>query len=227
MDNDTKIYRLNQFGLKLAALEQSNLPMKARIHFALPQIHDIVKIKISDRKKHCAKYFKDSLQKVISAFEGRQLEVLGSPKMPSGFCGIFRGSELLDIASFHFVDKIDLIEVDGKELPVTEVEHSQDWYTVVAEYIVQVEGQIKGYQTHEIRHVLVKAESFEQAEEKFMGTTDEYAEPYLNSDMCLVRWRFKRIIDVYIMCDPPNDLIETYSDLQNRKFNQEFFWDGK
>ena len=81
-------------------------------------------------------------------------------------------------------------------------------------------------QTIEERIVLVKAFSPKDADERLRREWEAYAEPYLNSDGELVRWRMEEIIDVYELGETEIDPkgTEVYSVLTQRRMRPQYEW---
>jgi hypothetical protein len=96
---------------------------------------------------------------------------------------------------------------------------------------IQVEGIIKGMQSCEDRYVLVKAPTFESAYKRVQKQEKEYGEPYLNSDLRLVRWKIESYDDCFSTdVTDINDFnsakgVEVFSKLRTRKMLKG--WNGK
>jgi hypothetical protein len=100
------------------------------------------------------------------------------------------------------------------------------FYAVRARVAIQIEGETEGFQTIEDRIVLVRARSFEDAEERLASEWESYGEPFLNSRGERVRWHLEEVVDVYDLLtnkiDPKGT--EVYSRLSRRKMKPEFEW---
>ena len=102
----------------------------------------------------------------------------------------------------------------------------RQWYAVYGRVAVQVEGQVRGYQTIEDRVVLVKATSEHDAKRRLAHKWDAYAEPYLNAEGYMVRWKLEEVVDVYDLSDKVIDEAgtEVYSGLYQRRIRPEYEW---
>lgn len=96
---------------------------------------------------------------------------------------------------------------------------ARDWYCVRGLVAIIVEGQVGGMQTTEDRFLLVRAQSFEDAEHRLKNEWRDYAEPYLNSSGHMVSWSLDRVVDVYHLFDTDLDPsgVEVYSKLGTRR----------
>ena len=94
-----------------------------------------------------------------------------------------------------------------------------DWYCVRGLVAIVVEGQVRGMQTTEDRFLLVRAESFEDAERRLKKVWREYATPYLNSYGHMVSWSLDRVVDVYDLRETDLDPsgVEVFSRLGKRR----------
>lgn len=104
-----------------------------------------------------------------------------------------------------------------------ESREARNWYCVRGLVAIVVEGQATGMQGTEDRFLLVRAQSFEDAERRLKNTWREYAEPYLNSSGRMVSWRLESIVDVYHLFDTDLDPtgVEVYSKLGRRRLRPE------
>ncbi len=100
------------------------------------------------------------------------------------------------------------------------------FFAVRARIVIEAEGQTKGSQEVEDRIVLVSAFSFADAERRVIPQLAAEAEPYLNADGEMVRWRLEEIVDVYQLfadaIDPRGT--EVYSRIGQRRMKPELEW---
>jgi hypothetical protein len=102
----------------------------------------------------------------------------------------------------------------------------REWYCVRGRVSIQVENRDRGMQTVEDRFVLVRADSFDDAERRLARHWREYAHPYLNRDGLLVRWHLEEITGVYATWESELDPkgVEVYSKLHQRRATASRAW---
>jgi len=73
---------------------------------------------------------------------------------------------------------------------------------------------------------MVKAISFEDAENKLQPEFEQYGTPYLNPHGFMARWAFERVLDVYEIGDEEIDPrgVEVFSVLGRRRMKPEYAW---
>ncbi len=100
------------------------------------------------------------------------------------------------------------------------------FFAVRARIVIEVEGQTRGSQEVDDRIVLVRAFSAEDAERRVVPRLAAEAEPYLNADGEMVRWRLEEIVDVHQLfadaIDPRGT--EVYSHIVQRRMKPELEW---
>ena len=103
------------------------------------------------------------------------------------------------------------------------------WFCVRGKVAIQIEGQTRGRVTLEDRFVLVKASNPKNAQQRLAREWRAYAEPYLNSDGCAVRWKLIGIENVYELTEDDIDPhgTEVYSQLRYERMKQEYRWPRK
>ena len=100
------------------------------------------------------------------------------------------------------------------------------WFCVWGVVAIQMEGKIKGAVSLEDRLVLVRAMSPDDARRRLERMWSKYAEPYMNPDGYLVRWKLISVQDVYELSD--NEInprgTEVYSRLRRVRMRPEYRW---
>ena len=100
------------------------------------------------------------------------------------------------------------------------------WFCVWGVVAIQIEGKTKGAVSLEDRLVLVRATSPDDATRRLERLWSKYAEPYMNPDGYLVRWKFISVQDVYEL--PDNEIdprgTEVYSRLRRARMRPEYRW---
>ena len=103
-----------------------------------------------------------------------------------------------------------------------------EYYCVRATVAIQVEGQTRGTQEWEDRFVLVRATGHEDATRRLRKQWVRYAEPGMNPDNQLFRYKLEKVIDVYETCEQaidPNGT-EVFSAFHERRMKPEYVWRG-
>jgi len=94
---------------------------------------------------------------------------------------------------------------------------------------IQIEGRKNGLVGVEDRFVLVKAYDHHDARRRLRNEWSRYAEPYMNSQGYLVRWKLISVRDVYaVMMDSIDPRgTEVYSRLHDERMKPEYRWSGR
>ena len=93
-----------------------------------------------------------------------------------------------------------------------------------------MEHETGGLQKYEMRHLLVRALTREEAEAKLLPSFARYEEPYLNSAGYLVRWHFEGFVDSYQLDVNTADAllneegVEVFSSLHQRRLRAAMEW---
>lgn len=176
-------------------------------------------------------FFRENFSKLLNAGVISDYEVMGTKKRPTGVKTNIAVKDIERISRFRFVESITTVT----KKPVKQITAPAVWgyYCVKMTVVIQIEGFTNGMQSYEERYVLVKARSFNEAYYKAERRAGKYAEPYLNSDGRLVRWKVERYDDCFITdiadvseLDKPEG-VEVFSVLKSRRLTKERAWDGK
>ena len=92
------------------------------------------------------------------------------------------------------IEYISILKIKGAKR--RKEKKTPTYFSVVLQVVIEVEGVKQKKLLNELRVVLIKATSMEQAEKKVKKGVQTDA-PYLNPAGRLVHWKFKRIVDCY------------------------------
>lgn len=129
------------------------------------------------------------------------------------------------VAAFPEIDRVNILGIRGYRRNSSKSSKAE-YYCVRAKVAVQIESQRRGLQTWEDRFILVQASGFDDAIARLEEEWKGYANPYLNSDGYMVRWKLDEIVDVYATGETTIDPsgTEVYSSLQERRMKKENEW---
>ncbi len=98
------------------------------------------------------------------------------------------------------------------------------WFSVKLKYVIQIEGQTSGFQTHEHRVVILKAKTPKEAESKVRAESVSYETQYLNPFGALVKWKLADVLEINEIFDDPStdSIVEVYSELFEKKFSNKY-----
>jgi hypothetical protein len=122
------------------------------------------------------------------------------------------------------IKDVILSAIDGRRKRVRR--SGPAWFCVWGVVAIQIEGQTKGAVSLEDRLVLVRATSPDDARRRLARIWNTYAEPYMNPDGYLVRWKLISVQDVYALSDSEIDPrgTEVYSRLKRVRMRPEYRW---
>lgn len=138
--------------------------------------------------------------------------------------GRLPANRVLALSSRPGVRAVHVASIEGRSQP--RKQEKREWYCVRGRVAIQVENQEKGMQTVEDRFVLVRADSFDDAERRLTLHWREYAHPYLSRGGLLVRWRLEEVTGAYATWESeldPNGA-EVYSNLHRRRITAPQAW---
>ena len=187
----------------------------------------------NDRKSKNNIFLTKNYKFLASMVSTRNLKPIGPKRAPVGIEGTFNSRELTALSKRKIIRDVYIRNIKGvKKVPLKKT-HQEKWFNVVCRYVIQIEKQRQGMQTHEIRHVLVKAKDSEQAERKVQAESKKYGKPYFNTDMEQVKWQLIEVIDICSILDDYNvidqfgdEFIETYTKFESKRFNKKYYWEG-
>ena len=222
------IYWLDEFGLSIRQLTSLG-GVKIKLHVYLRHINEksLFKFKPSQRIAKMKRHYELLMSRVRNRWNCGPLEITYLRRQPRGFSASVEARHVVRLLQMPEIGAAWLDEIPGRKR--VSRKRGDVWFSVKARFAIQVEGQITGMQSYEDRIVIVKAGSFEDAENKLQPQFKRYGTPYLNPQAFMVRWKFERILDVYEVGDENIDPqgTEVFSALAQRRMKSEYAWKTK
>ena len=203
----------------------------AIIYVKYPKLKILANLKFPDRKKFRDNFLKANFQKLIEKKYFDNYELVGTKRRPIGVEANLSLGSILKLTKQPFIENIFIYQLDGAKEKIDKPKYN--FFCVKMTVSIQVEGFTKGMQSIEERLVLVKALTIESAYNKVKKQERKYAEPYLNSDARLVRWKIESYDDCYdtgiTSIDDFNkpEGVEVFSILSSRKITSDRVWNGE
>jgi hypothetical protein len=225
-----KVFSLDNWTI-IKKISTSKRMAYATIYVKYPTWKMVAKLDLTDRKKFQNEFVKNNFQKLIDKQYFDTYEIVGNKKRPIGVEAKLTLASILKLSKLTFISNIFINELDGAEKKLDEL--IEKFFCVKMTVSIQIEGFTTGIQSCEDRYVLVKASSFENAYKKVKKQEKKYSEPYLNSDLRLVRWKIESYDDCYVTdalsIDDFNkpEGIEVFSKLRARKLTKERAWNNE
>lgn len=202
------------------------------IHLKYPKTRALIKFSPTERKEKIKQELQSNFRSLLKECPVNDYNLIGTKKKPKGITTKIPYALLTKISKLSFVSVIFIHKISHAKRIVSK-QSSPNYYCIRMTVALEIEGQRKGRQTIEDRFVLIQANSFEDAYKRIEKQKKKYAEPYLNKNGELVRWRIESLDDCYLTdIDSVNDLnnpggVEVFSSLKERKLTKERIWDGK
>lgn len=188
--------------------------------------HEIFHLTAKERLTIRAEWYKTHLHRLTGLPLFKQITQTKLTKSHASFTATLKASLLPKLLKEEGILYISLLAVEGRKKRNPRPQKSLDWYAVKGIYAIQVEGAIKGMQSYEERILLVRAMSFDEAKKKAWKESENYVDPYLNSNGEVVRWQLEKIVDIYwtsIEEFDPNGT-EVFSALYQRRMKPAYEW---
>lgn len=203
---------------------------QASIYFKYPELRRLKTMTPKERTLFIEKKFQGYYRSVVTKLAGHDFELIGSKKKPRGVKVKYDNKLINSLVRLKFVDG-SLSTGLGKRRNRTKRSVEEPYYCFKVIFQIQIEGKTKGLQTYEERYILVKADSWKNAEVKVNKMCRNNEEPYLNTYGQLVRWKFESIEESYHTFigdkDDFDNPVEVFSKLRTRQLKKENIWDGQ
>jgi len=213
-------------------LAEDELPALAnvavvRFFFAYPGYQAVLAYPPAERKNRISAQLRAKYQALKAALPPGPFEKVGPHYRPAGMrrLPVRQLPALLELAA---VEGIWVEEIEGLA-PRPPVAEPKCW-SIKARFAVQVAHKTTGRQLVEERILLIAALDEEEARCKLRPTFATYAEPYLNSAGCLVRWQFEEFLAAYEVAAGPlagllsPEGLEIFSQTSRRRLTPERAW---
>jgi len=219
------VMRLDDYGLTLKELlALKDRLIKIRAHICYADRKPLFQYPPDVRKRKLRDIENELFNKLMEIWPSKDFEIIGTKSKPSGLSGKIKAEDLKKVLNKKIVEHIWIEEIDGlnkQKLPKEEL-----WFAVKANFVIQIEGQCRGYQDIEERIVIVRAYDCNDAKKRLLKNFKDYDEPYLNKYGEMVRWHFDEVVDVYEMNEDTIDPkgTEVYSQFKRRRLIPEYEW---
>ncbi len=225
---------LKEYNLTPEAFSRKDYVCEAAVYCVYHLPDKVLKpLSPSERKQKNSAFLRENYKSLVASVSSKNFKPIGPKNSPAGIEGTFNSRELIALFKKNNIRDVCIRSIKGLKKSAHK-RAQQEWYNVVCRYVIQIEKQNHGMQTHEIRHVLVKAKDFEQAEKKVWAEAKKYGNPYFNTDMEQVRWQLVEVIDVCSILDDYNtvdqfgeEFVETYTKFESKRFDKKYYWDGQ
>ncbi|MBX3254131.1 MAG: DUF4288 domain-containing protein [Chitinophagaceae bacterium] len=225
----TKLFSLEDWNI-IKEISPDKRMAFATIYIKYPDWKTVANLDLPNRKKFRSNLLKTNFQKLIDKNYFDSYEIVGNRQRKSGVKAWLSLASILKLARQSFIESIFIYKLEGaKKKKVAPTYH---FYCVKMTVAIQIEGFTTGMQSYEERYVLVKANSVESAYNKVKKQEKKYCEPYLNSDLRLVRWKIESYDDCFATditnVDEFNkpEGVEIFSILKSRKTTSTRAWNG-
>jgi len=219
------IYRLDEFGLSLGQLTSLG-SAKIKLHVCLRHINEksLFKYQPSQRIQKMKRHYETLLSRVKKKWSDGPIDITWIRRQPRGFNATVEAKRVSCLQQMPEIFGIWIDEIPGRKR--ISAKSRERWFAVQARFAIQVEGQKTGIQSYEDRIVMVRAISFEDAENKLQPEFKQYGTPYLNPHGYMARWAFERVLDVYEIGDEKIDPrgMEVFSVLAQRRMKPKYAW---
>lgn len=196
----SKVFGLEEFGLTVADLKLlGETPIGVRAFLSWPKTTQrIQRLEPEQRRQVVGATQVRKLSRIQLTWPDIRLIPIGPEDHPTGLSATVPARDLGRLSRTPGIQPLFVQSVKDHRKARPRKPKAQ-WYSVRALVALEVEDQVKVYQTLEDRIVMLKATSFEPAERRLSREWALYARPYLNSDWHLVRWKLHQIVDVYLV----------------------------
>jgi len=221
-------FNLEDFGLTISQFLKIKKKVSVKINLRYPKYDKFYVYSPVDRRKKINEVLKkeyDSLVKILPNIKFKKNVI------KKGIRSIeieLLASSVKLFENRKFIESIWIDKIQG--LRKKKKKREKLWYAVRANFSIQIEGFKGGLQQYEDRIIVVKAYNHEDAEKVAEKEFKEYCDnPYLNTDLRMVRWHYEKITDVYEMLSVYKDKFnqsgtEVYSKFRMRKLKPEYEW---
>jgi hypothetical protein len=216
-------WSLSEEGLRL----QENVA-QVRIHLAYPGHRPYLHLAPAERRKAISANYRRDYQHLLSFLKGHTWQRIGSGVRPTGVALQLPLNQLPALLAQPVVASISVEAIDG--LKIQEIAPEPSFWCLLARFAIQIEHETGGLQKYEMRHLLVRAFTLEEAEAKLVPSFARYEEPYLNNAGYLVRWHFEAFVDSYQLDVSAGadflsaEGVEVFSSLHQRRLQPAMEW---
>ena len=201
---------------------------QVRIHLAYPGHQAYLHLAPGERRKAISAHYRQDYRQLLSLLNGRKYQRIGSSVRPTGVVLPLPLNQLPALLAQPVVENVSVETIEGFEPRESASEPS--FWCLLARFAIQIEHDTGGRQKYEMRHLLVRAFTLEEAKAKLVLSFARYEEPYLNSAGFLVRWHFEAFLDSYQLDVSADNAflseegVEVFSSLHQRRLRPAMEW---
>lgn len=203
------------------------------LHFLYPAAEALVAVQPKARKQLVSQLMQQHLEDLMASGIVYECVPILVGSRPAGATCKLPVAAIPELCELPAIEKIHIDSIDTVKNRQVRRKKAQQFFCVKTTFVVQIEGVTQGLQMYEERHILIKADSCEQACQKVKASSAEYGKPYLNPDGYLVRWQLESVDDCYEtsltkLAEFTNPLgVEVFSTLKRRRLTSERVWNGE
>ncbi|MGH1334973.1 MAG: DUF4288 domain-containing protein [Aureispira sp.] len=198
------IIGVEKFKGKPKKWKQLKATLKLEVKFRYPSI-ELKAHRPKDRLALSKKILKGHYQTLKSNYN--KCQPLGKKEVYGAILSV-PYKELHALQKNEAIEWINILKIEGFKR--RKKKKTATYFSVVLQVVIEVEGVKKTKLLNEIKIVLVKAKSIEQAKKK-VKKGEATSAPYLNPAGKIVHWKFKKIIDCYeTTMENPNAVNDTF-----------------
>jgi hypothetical protein len=216
---------LDEFGLSIGQLCSLG-SVRIKLYVSLRHINELSLFKLQPKRRieKMRSHYELLFSRVKKNWSDGTLKISWIRQQPRGFTASIEAGQVSHLLRMPEIGGLFLEDVPGRKR--INVKPKERWFAVKARFAIQIEGQTAGLQSYEDRIVIVKACSFEDAENKLQPQFKQYSAPYLNPHGFMARWAYERILDCYEIGDEEIDArgTEFFSVLARRRMMPKYAW---
>ena len=230
MGKKLSIYNLDDYGLTYSKFLRLKNLVKIKIRLKYPKQENFFPFKPDDRRIKINEALKQGYDKLVKILPHQKYRSIKAAKGYRGVEIVMLPKEVKKLENKNYIDSVWIEEIEGLRKKKKKIKREKLWYAVRANFSIQIEDFKGGLHQYEDRIIVVKAYDHEDAEKVAEKEFREYSDnPYLNTDLRMVRWHYEKITDVFEMLSVCNDKFspsgtEVYSKFRMRKLKPEYEW---
>jgi|SRR4030095_9062801 len=224
------LFHCHDYGLTYYQLVKlCNKKINVTIDLKYPKYERFYPFSPEVRENKINEILQNEYKRLLKLVPNKNYKRKGSKKNPRGIDIELKASEIKFFKNKTFIDRIWIRKIEG--IKKKKQRKEKLWFAVRAIFSIQIEGFKGGLHQYEDRIIILKAYNHEDARRVAEKEFKEYGDdPYLNTDMRMVRWHYEKITDIFEMLstmyndkfDPKGT--EVYSQFRMRKLKPEYEW---
>lgn len=231
MIKTTNILGLDRFGIAIGELAQmADSQVIVEVFLTYISEKDYFRYPPKKRRQKIAHRYRKLYKKILKEWPAPIIKMIGSKFEPLGFHSAIKAREIINLPAWGNDATITVISIDGLEKKKTnfdELNSEKRYFSVKLRFMEQVEGLKKGLVKYEDRIILLKASSFEDAEDKvYEKFKDDEDISLVSGGSLMVRWKFEQVLYIYDTTEVEIDDegTEVFSVYKSRRLKPEYEW---